>query len=43
MAITLKVSGRSLSVKAPPETPLLWVLPDELHMASIKIDCSIAS
>ena len=41
MATTLDVNGRALSVKAAPETPLLWVLRDELGLTGSKYGCGI--
>ena len=42
MAITLKVNGQSRSVDAEPDTPLLWVLRDELRLTGTKFGCGIA-
>ena len=41
MATTLDVNGRALSVKAAPDTPLLWVLRDELGLTGSKFGCGI--
>lgn len=41
MAMMLEVNGRSLSVKAAPETPLLWVLRDELGLTGSKYGCGV--
>ena len=38
----LNLNGRVLEVQAEPETPLLWVLRDELHMTGTKYGCGIA-
>jgi isoquinoline 1-oxidoreductase alpha subunit len=43
MAIDLKVNGKPVSVEAPPDTPLLWVLRDELDMTGTKFGCGVAS
>ena len=43
MATKLTVNGKSLSVEAPPDTPLLWVLRDELNMTGTKFGCGVAS
>ena len=43
MAKQLNVNGKSLAVEAPPETPLLWVLRDELKMTGTKYGCGVAS
>lgn len=37
--ITLVVNGRKRSVKAAPDTPLLWVLRDELKLTGTKYGC----
>ena len=42
MAKTLDINGKSVSVDAAPETPLLWVLRDELGMTGTKYGCGIA-
>lgn len=39
---TLEVNGRSFNVKAAPDTPLLWVLRDELGLTGTKYGCGIA-
>lgn len=38
---TLKVNGKSHTVDASPDTPLLWVLRDELGITSVKYGCGI--
>ena len=42
MPTTLLINGRSVSVAASPDTPLLWVLRDELHLTGAKYGCGIA-
>lgn len=42
MTAVLQVNGRTVTVKAAPETPLLWVLRDELGMTGTKYGCGIA-
>ncbi len=42
MTIALDVNGKVISVTAPPDTPLLWVLRDELLMTGTKYGCGIA-
>lgn len=42
MAMTLQVNGRAISVKADPQTPLLWVLRDELGLTGTKFGCGVA-
>jgi isoquinoline 1-oxidoreductase alpha subunit len=39
---TLKVNGMKRRVDADPETPLLWVLRDNLGFTSVKYTCGIA-
>jgi isoquinoline 1-oxidoreductase subunit alpha len=41
MAATLQINGKSVNVTAAPETPLLWVLRDELGMTGSKYGCGI--
>ncbi|MFN3520971.1 MAG: (2Fe-2S)-binding protein [Phenylobacterium sp.] len=42
MATTLDVNGKSVAVNAAPDTPLLWVLRDELGLTGTKYGCGIA-
>lgn len=42
MAITLNVNGETRTVEADPDTPLLWVLRDELRLTGTKFGCGIA-
>ena len=42
MTTMLTVNGRAVSVEAEPDTPLLWVLRDELLMTGTKFGCGIA-
>ena len=42
MATKLEVNGRAVTVEAEPDTPLLWVLRDELHMTGTKFGCGMA-
>lgn len=42
MAATLDVNGKALSVQAAGDTPLLWVLRDELGLTGTKYGCGIA-
>jgi len=41
MAIALEINGKAQSVSAPPDTPLLWVLRDELMLTGTKYGCGI--
>ena len=42
MASTLDINGKSVAVSAAPETPLLWVLRDEVGLTGPKFGCGIA-
>lgn len=41
MSISLTVNGRAASVDADPETPLLWVLRENLGLTGSKFGCGI--
>jgi isoquinoline 1-oxidoreductase alpha subunit len=43
MSVTLKINGETRTLNADPESPLLWVLRDELGMTGTKFGCGIAS
>lgn len=43
MALTLDVNGQARNVNAAPDTPLLWVLRDELGLTGTKYGCGIAA
>ena len=40
--ISFVVNGKTREVGAAPQTPLLWVLRDSLHMTGTKFGCGIA-
>jgi isoquinoline 1-oxidoreductase alpha subunit len=42
MAITLNVNGKAVSVEVGEDTPLLWVLRDDLHLTGTKFGCGVA-
>jgi isoquinoline 1-oxidoreductase alpha subunit len=42
MKYTLKVNGKTSTVDAPPEMPLLWVLRDLLDLPGTKFGCGVA-
>ncbi|MFT4253864.1 MAG: (2Fe-2S)-binding protein [Caulobacter sp.] len=42
MAASLDVNGKAMSVEADPDTPLLWVLRDELGLTGTKFGCGLA-
>jgi isoquinoline 1-oxidoreductase alpha subunit len=41
--ITLKVNGVAQQVDADPETPLLWVLRENLGLTGVKYGCGVAA
>jgi len=40
--ISLHINGKTKQVEAAPDTPLLWVLRDELQMSGTKFGCGMA-
>ncbi|MFT5351575.1 MAG: isoquinoline 1-oxidoreductase alpha subunit, partial [Gammaproteobacteria bacterium] len=42
MAFTLRVNGAKHEIDAEPETPLLWVLRDNIGLTGTKFGCGIA-
>jgi len=42
MTTALDINGGTHTVLSDPETPLLWVLRDELHLTGTKYGCGIA-
>ena len=42
MTTTLNINGKAMSVQAAADTPLLWVLRDELGLTGTKYGCGIA-
>lgn len=43
MAIPLTINGIARSIDAPDDTPLLWVLRDELGMTGTKFGCGVGA
>lgn len=43
MTTTLTVNGRRVSTDAAPDTPLLWVLREELKLTGTKFGCGVAA
>ena len=43
MKYDINLNGKTVSVEAEPETPLLWVLRDELKLTGTKFGCGVAS
>jgi isoquinoline 1-oxidoreductase alpha subunit len=42
MPTALDINGKTVTVQSAPETPLLWVLRDELLMTGTKFGCGMA-
>jgi isoquinoline 1-oxidoreductase subunit alpha len=42
MLVQFKVNGQDINIDVDPETPLLWVLRDELGLTGAKYGCGIA-
>lgn len=42
MATTFKINGKTVNVKAEPDTPLLWVIRDEIGLTGTKYGCGMA-
>ncbi|HWD67713.1 MAG TPA: (2Fe-2S)-binding protein [Caulobacteraceae bacterium] len=42
MTTLLNINGKDVTVSASPDTPLLWVLRDELQLTGAKYGCGIA-
>jgi len=42
MAFTIRVNGRERAVAVDPDTPLLWVLRDELDLKGTKFGCGMS-
>ncbi|WP_136656289.1 (2Fe-2S)-binding protein [Nitratireductor sp. XY-223] len=43
MSFTLNINGRKHTVDVEPDTPLLWVLRDEIGLKGTKFGCGIAA
>ncbi|MCY4305498.1 MAG: (2Fe-2S)-binding protein [Aestuariivita sp.] len=43
MSISLNINGENRSVDVPSDTPLLWVIRDELQLTGTKFGCGVAS
>ena len=43
MAVSLTVNGKPVNVTAEPDTPLLWVLREELALTGTKFGCGVAA
>jgi len=42
MPLTLRVNGALHEIESSPDTPLLWVLRDELSLTGVKYGCGIS-
>jgi len=42
MPLTLHVNGAQHTIESSPDTPLLWVLRDELNLTGVKYGCGIS-
>ncbi|HEY9345716.1 MAG TPA: 2Fe-2S iron-sulfur cluster-binding protein, partial [Inquilinus sp.] len=42
MAFTLRINGSERSVDVEPDTPLLWVLREQIGLTGTKYGCGIA-
>ncbi len=43
MATSLTVNGKPVSVEAEPDTPLLWVIREEVGLTGTKFGCGVAA
>jgi len=43
MTIKLSINGEARDISADPDTPLLWVIRDELDLTGTKFGCGVAS
>ena len=41
MAVSFSINGRTVSVDAPPDTRLLWVIREELKLHGTKFGCGV--
>ncbi|HET7796047.1 MAG TPA: (2Fe-2S)-binding protein [Rhizobacter sp.] len=42
MSTRLQINGKTMTVKAEPDTPLLWVIRDEVGLTGTKFGCGMA-
>ena len=42
MSTSLTINGKSMTVQAEPDTPLLWVIRDEVGLTGTKFGCGAA-
>ncbi|MGH1406626.1 MAG: (2Fe-2S)-binding protein [Rhodomicrobiaceae bacterium] len=43
MSVTLNINGEDKKVDVPQDTPLLWVIRDELNLTGTKFGCGVAA
>ena len=43
MAIQTSINGKPVALSAEPDTPLLWVIREELGLTGTKFGCGIAA
>lgn len=43
MSFSLKINGATQTVDVEPDTPLLWVIRDELNLTGTKFGCGVAA
>ena len=42
MSVNFQINGKAVAAKAEPDTPLLWVIRDELGLTGTKFGCGMA-
>lgn len=43
MSVTLNINGEDKKIDVPKDTPLLWVIRDELNLTGTKFGCGVAA
>ena len=41
MSVKFNINGKAVAAKAEPDTPLLWVIRDELGLTGTKFGCGL--
>ncbi|MGH7246659.1 MAG: (2Fe-2S)-binding protein [Pseudomonadota bacterium] len=41
MAIAFRINGRAVSSDAPPQTPLLWIIREQIKLMGTKFGCGV--
>ena len=39
MPITFRINGKAVSSEAPPQTPLLWIIREQVKLMGTKFGC----